>query len=204
MILNDDSELWALLAESWTIWWTVQPRLTMLQHCRDFTQRMKDIVTPEYLAVCHHYQLTATDFCWTWACGDYSRRSDSIAFVWSKRTPLRKASCGRNGAGWRRRTLFSGSRDGLLKRAFYLLDDFKSVELNICRHFEINSNHMIWSANNSYPGVAAACRQTYSSLLESGHESVLDHRQFLFHAINGVSAILSITPHASSRRMLST
>ncbi len=89
----NDSELWAIANSIMDNLMDGSTKVDHAQHCRDFTQRMKDIVTSEYLErVCHHYQRTATDFLLNVSQLRYSDAPIPSPLFGSRRIPLRKAS----------------------------------------------------------------------------------------------------------------
>lgn len=85
-----DKELWVIANPIMDNLMEGSTKVDHAQHCRDFTQRMKDIVTPEYLEkVCQHYQHSNGFFAERESVALF-RRSDSIAFVWKQAYTIAK------------------------------------------------------------------------------------------------------------------
>ncbi|PTP44739.1 hypothetical protein [Vibrio splendidus] len=85
-----DNELWVIANPIMDNLMDGSTKVDHAQHCRDFTQRMKDIVTQEYLEkVCHHYQHSNGFFAERKQVALF-RRSDSIAFVWKQAYTIAK------------------------------------------------------------------------------------------------------------------
>jgi len=79
-----DTELWAIADPIMDNLMEGSTEIDHSKHCRDFTQRMLDIVTPEYLAkVCAKYQ-EEKGFFTTRSPVALFRRPESIAFVWKQ------------------------------------------------------------------------------------------------------------------------
>ena len=77
-----DSELWAIADPIMDNLMDGSTEIDHSKHCADFTQRLLDIVTPQYLQkVCEKYQNEKGFFTARSAVALF-RRPDSIAFVW--------------------------------------------------------------------------------------------------------------------------
>jgi len=79
-----DAELWAIANSLMDNLMDGSTEIDHGKHCRDFTQRLLDIVTPEYLGkVCHKYQNEKGFFTKRSPVALF-RRPDSIAFIWKQ------------------------------------------------------------------------------------------------------------------------
>ncbi len=79
-----DTELWAIATPIMDNLMEGSTEIDHAKHSRDFTRRLRDIVTPEYLEkVCRNYQEEKGFFTGRVPVAVF-RRPDSIAFVWKQ------------------------------------------------------------------------------------------------------------------------
>ena len=79
-----DEELWNIANPIMDNLMDGSAEINHTKHCRDFTQRLLDIVTPDYLeSVCKKYQASKGFFSDRTPVAVF-RRPESVAFVWTQ------------------------------------------------------------------------------------------------------------------------